>query len=170
METSWSLSSFLMAYILVPTATWGFWTNTSSPKWTWWLMEGRPTYFNRTLLLLTRPGPPRPDSLPMCLTTGRPTCGLPHRQTVILSTILCGAFWRVEVNSRPYNNKEALKAAIRDAMINMDRNAIAKACSSFQSCLEKVAVMVVTLSDFSTLIYYVTNCVENFIVIYLLDT
>ena len=42
-----------------------------------------------------------------------------------------------EVNSRPYN-KEALKAAIRDAMINMDRNAIAKAFSSFQSHLEKV--------------------------------
>ena len=42
------------------------------------------------------------------------------------------------MNSRPYNNKEALKAAIRDAMINMDRNAITKACSSFQSCLEKV--------------------------------
>ena len=43
-----------------------------------------------------------------------------------------------KVNSRPYNNKEALKAAIRDAMINMDRNAIAKACSSFRSRLEKV--------------------------------
>ena len=42
------------------------------------------------------------------------------------------------MNSRPYNNKEALKAAIRDAMITMDRNAIAKACSSFQSRLEKV--------------------------------
>ena len=42
------------------------------------------------------------------------------------------------MNSRPYNNKEALKTAIRDAMINMDRNAIAKACSSFQSYLEKV--------------------------------
>ena len=43
------------------------------------------------------------------------------------------------MNSRPYNNKEAaLKAAIRGAMINMDRNAIAKACSSFQSRLEKV--------------------------------
>ena len=41
------------------------------------------------------------------------------------------------MNSRPYN-KEALKAAIRDAMINMGRNAIAQACSSFQSCLEKV--------------------------------
>ena len=43
-----------------------------------------------------------------------------------------------EVNSRPYNKKEALKAAIRDAMINMDRNAVAKACSSFRSRLEKV--------------------------------
>ena len=43
-----------------------------------------------------------------------------------------------EVNSRPYNNKEALKAAIRDAMTNVDRNTIAKACSSFQSRLEKV--------------------------------
>ena len=43
-----------------------------------------------------------------------------------------------KVNSRFYNNNEALKAAIRDAMINMDRNAIAKACSSFQSYLEKV--------------------------------
>ena len=43
-----------------------------------------------------------------------------------------------EVNSRPYNNKEALKATIRDAMINMDRNTIAKACFSFQSYLEKV--------------------------------
>ena len=42
-----------------------------------------------------------------------------------------------EVNSRPYNNNEALKAAIRDAMINMDRNAIAKACFSFHSYLEK---------------------------------
>ena len=96
METSWKLSSFLIAYILVPIATWGFWTNKSSPGWTWWLMEGRPMYFNRTLLLPTRPGPPRPGSLPMCLTTGHPTCGLPHRQTVTLSIILCGAFWRIK--------------------------------------------------------------------------
>ena len=43
-----------------------------------------------------------------------------------------------EVNSRPYNNKEALKAAIRNAMVNMDRNGAAKACSSFGSRLEKV--------------------------------
>ena len=43
------------------------------------------------------------------------------------------------MNSRLYN-KEALKAVIRDAMINMDRNAIAKACSSFRSRLEKVLV------------------------------
>ena len=43
-----------------------------------------------------------------------------------------------EVISRPYNKKEALKAAIRNAMINMDRNSFDKACSSFQSCLEKV--------------------------------
>ena len=42
-----------------------------------------------------------------------------------------------KMNSRP-SNKEALKAAIRDAMINMDRNAVAIACSSFQSRLKKV--------------------------------
>ena len=42
-----------------------------------------------------------------------------------------------EVNSRLYN-KKALKADIRDAMIIMNRNATAKACSSFQSYLEKV--------------------------------
>ena len=41
------------------------------------------------------------------------------------------------MNGRPYNNK-ALKAAIRDAIINIDRNIIAKACSSFQSYLEKM--------------------------------
>ena len=43
-----------------------------------------------------------------------------------------------EINSRPYNNKKALKVAIRDVIINMDRNAIAKACFNFQSSLEKV--------------------------------
>ena len=67
----------------------------------------------------------------MCLTTGRPTWGLPHRQTILWGVL------ESEVNSRPYN-KEAFKAAIRDGMINMDRNAIAKACSNFQSHLEKV--------------------------------
>lgn len=44
-----------------------------------------------------------------------------------------------EVNSWPYNIKEALKAAIRYAMANMEREAVAKTCSSFRSYLEKVA-------------------------------
>ena len=100
METSWSLSSFLIVYILMPTAMWGFWTSTSNPGWIWWLMEGL-MYFNRTLLLPTRPGPPRPGSLPVCLTTGCLTCGLPHCQTVILLTLLYRAFWRVKWTADP---------------------------------------------------------------------
>ena len=42
-----------------------------------------------------------------------------------------------EVNSRPYNTKEALKAAVRDAVGNLNRDAVVKACSSFRSRLEK---------------------------------
>ena len=110
--------------------------STSSPGWTWWLMEG-PTYFNRTLLLPTRttqawlfanvPYHGSPDLWP----PSSPDCNP-------LNYFVCGVLEN-EVNSRPYNNKEALKAAIRDATINMGRNTIAKAaCSSFQSRLEKV--------------------------------
>ena len=41
-----------------------------------------------------------------------------------------------EVNSRPHDNKESLKAAIRDAVDKMDRDAVVNACSSFRSRLE----------------------------------
>ena len=85
-------------------------------------------------------------ALPTCLTTGHLTFGLPYHQTIFLYFVY--VFLESEVNSRPYNNKEALKATSRDAMINMDRNAIAKACFSFQSHLEK---MMAANSDFSTL-------------------
>lgn len=43
-----------------------------------------------------------------------------------------------EMNSRPYNTKEVHKAAIRDAIANMDRDDVTKARSSFRSRLEKV--------------------------------
>lgn len=45
-----------------------------------------------------------------------------------------------EVKSMPYNTKEAFKTSIRNALINKDKNAIAKVCSRFRSCLEKVVV------------------------------
>ena len=88
--------------------------STSSPGWTWWLMEG-PTYFNRTLLLLSRPRPPRPDSAnvpyhwsPDLWPPSLPDCNP-------LDYFVWGVL-ESEVNSRPYNNKEALKAAIGDAV------------------------------------------------------
>lgn len=49
--------------------------------------------------------------------------------------------WRVlqsEVKSRPYNTKKDLKSAIRDAIANMNRTAIEKVGSRFQSSLEKM--------------------------------
>lgn len=46
-----------------------------------------------------------------------------------------------ELNSRTYNTKVALKAAIRDAMTNMDRSTITKACSSFQFRKKKVVAI-----------------------------
>lgn len=62
----------------------------------------------------------------------------PHRQTSIY--FVWGILDR-EVNSRPYNTDEAVKAIIRDAMVNTDSNAVAKACASFYSHLEIVVTV-----------------------------
>lgn len=43
-----------------------------------------------------------------------------------------------EVNNRPYNTKEELIDAIKISMANLNRDAVAKACSSFRCRLEKV--------------------------------
>ena len=43
-----------------------------------------------------------------------------------------------EVNSRAHNNKESLKTTIRDAVHEMDRDAVVNVFSSFRSRLERV--------------------------------
>ena len=43
-----------------------------------------------------------------------------------------------EVNRSPHNSKDSLKAAIRDAVDGIDRDAVVRACSSFRSRLEGV--------------------------------
>lgn len=65
-------------------------------------------------------------------------CPLPHHQSATLSTIFCRGVLEREVNNRPYNKKEAPKAAIKDTMTNMDRDSIAKSITRFRSGLEKV--------------------------------
>ena len=42
------------------------------------------------------------------------------------------------VNNRPYNNKYALKTAIKDAMISLDNTVVSPACASFRRRLEAV--------------------------------
>ena len=109
-------------------------------------------YLNRTLLLPTRPGPPRPGSLPMYLTTGRPTCGLPHRQTVILSTILCGAFWRVKWTADPTTTRRLSRQPSGmpwSIWTGMPLPRLAPVSSPAWS--KWWLPMVVTLNDFSTL-------------------
>lgn len=47
----------------------------------------------------------------------------------------------------PYNTKEALEAAISATITNMSRDIVAKACSSFQSHLEKVIFLPYTCAQ-----------------------
>lgn len=46
----------------------------------------------------------------------------------------------MEMNSKLYNTKDALKENIRDAMADMNGDEVTKTCSSFESWMEKAVI------------------------------